>query len=107
MALYTVTTTADSGTGSLRQAILDANGTVANDEIVFASSIFLNGVSTIALGAAFPAIAATSGAGSLTISGPGASSLIINGNQGNYSIFKIRNKINFATYRFSNPVFLH
>ncbi|WP_341882121.1 FG-GAP-like repeat-containing protein [Synechococcus sp. UW140] len=89
MTLYTVTTTADTGTGSLRQAILDANATAANDEIIFDSSIFLSGVNTIALGAAFPAIDKASSAGSLIISGPGASSLIINGNQGNYSIFKI------------------
>ena len=32
-AVFTVTTTADSGAGSLRQAITDANATVANDII--------------------------------------------------------------------------
>ena len=86
LAQYTVTTTADAGAGSLRQAITDANLTSANDEIVFASSLFTNGVSTITLGsAALPTIAATSGAGSLVITGPGASSLIISGNNGNTS----------------------
>lgn len=40
MALYTVTNNADSGAGSLRQAILDTNATAANDEIIFSSSIF-------------------------------------------------------------------
>lgn len=35
MATYTVTTTADSGAGSLRQAILDANGNAGADTIVF------------------------------------------------------------------------
>ena len=94
LAQVTVTTTADIGAGSLRQAIIDANATSANDDIVFASSLFTNGVSTITLGsAALPDIAATSGAGSLTITGPGASSLIISGNNGNtnrnFSIFKI------------------
>ena len=94
LAQITVTTTADSGAGSLRQAITDANSNSANDEIIFASSLFTNGTSTITLGfAALPTIAATSGAGSLTITGPGASSLIISGNNGNtsrnFSIFNI------------------
>ena len=84
LAQITVTTTADSGAGSLRQAITDANSTSANDEIVFASSLFTNGASWITLGSgALPTIAATTSAGSLTITGPGASSLIINGNNGN------------------------
>ena len=94
LSINTVTTTADFGAGSLRQAIIDANATSANDDIVFASSLFTNGVSTITLGsAALPTIAATSGAGSLAITGPGASSLIISGNNGNnsrnFSIFNI------------------
>jgi hypothetical protein len=91
---YTVTTTADAGAGSLREAITAANVTSANDEIVFASSLFTNGQSTITLGsAALPTIAATSGAGSLVITGPGASSLIISGDNGNgnrnFRIFNI------------------
>ncbi|MCY2941407.1 MAG: tandem-95 repeat protein, partial [Planctomycetota bacterium] len=94
LAQITVTTTADSGAGSLRQAITDANSTSANDEIVFASSLFTNGVSTITLGSgALPTIAATTSAGSLTLTGPGASALVINGNNGNgsrnFSIFNI------------------
>ena len=94
LSINTVTTNADFGAGSLRQAIIDANATSANDDIVFASSLFTNGVSTITLGsAALPTIAATSGAGSLAITGPGASSLIISGNNGNnsrnFSIFNI------------------
>ena len=89
MTILSVINNNDTGAGSLRQAILEANATASNDEIIFASSIFLNGVSTITLGAAFPAIAASSSAGSLTITGAGASSLIINGNSGNYSIFTI------------------
>jgi hypothetical protein len=46
-ATYTVTTTADSGAGSLRQAVLDANGNPGADDIVFA--IPGNGVHTIAV----------------------------------------------------------
>ena len=89
LSVNTVTTTADSGAGSLRQAILDANATSANDEIVFAASLFTNGSRTISLGSALPTIAATSVAGSLSITGPGASSLTIDANQGNFSIFSI------------------
>ncbi len=35
-ATFTVLNTADSGPGSLRQAVLDANGTAAADSIAFA-----------------------------------------------------------------------
>jgi hypothetical protein len=47
-ATFTVTTTADSGAGSLRQAILDANGSPGADTIAFA--IPGAGVQTIAVG---------------------------------------------------------
>jgi len=58
LSQYTVTTTADAGAGSLRQAITDANLNSANDEIIFASALFTNGASTITLGsAALPTIA--------------------------------------------------
>lgn len=89
LSVNTVTTTADVGVGSLRQAILDANATSASDQIEFAASLFTNGVGTITLASAFPAIAATSAAGSLTITGPGASLLTIDANQGDFSSFSI------------------
>ena len=84
----------DSGSGSLRQAIADANATSANDEIIFASSLFTNGASTtITLGSALPDIKSESLAGALTITGQGAASLIISGDNGNinrnFSIFNI------------------
>src|SRR5215467_524995 len=53
-ATFTVTTTADSGPGSLRQAILDSNAAFGADEIVFA--IPGSGVHTIALASALPAM---------------------------------------------------
>ena len=68
-ATFTVTTTADSGAGSLRQAILDANTAAGADTIEFA--IVGSGVQTIAPTSALPAIA-----GPVTIDGytqPGAS----------------------------------
>ena len=99
LSINTVTTNADFGAGSLRQAIIDANATSANDEIVFAASLFTNGANTITLGsAALPTIAATSSAGSLAITGPGASSLTIDANGGNFSILVA----NFSYYIHQN-----
>jgi hypothetical protein len=87
-AVFTVTTTADSGAGSLRQAITDANASAADDIIEFN---FAAGTApyTITLRSALPSIATTSTAGTLTITGLGASSLTIDANQGNFSIFSI------------------
>jgi hypothetical protein len=67
LAAITVTNASDSGPGSLRQAIADA---VPGDNIIFSSSV----TGTITL--ASPLTINTS----LTISGPGASSLAISGN---------------------------
>ena len=53
-ATFTVTSTSDSGPGSLRQAILDANGSFGNDDIAFA--IPGPGVQTIVLASGLPAI---------------------------------------------------
>ena len=68
-ATFTVITTADTGPGSLRQAILDANAAAGADEIVFA--IAGSGVQTIAPNTPLPSIT-----GPVTIDGytqPGAS----------------------------------
>ena len=67
-ATFTVTTTADSGAGSLRQAITDANLTADDDTIVFS----LPNPSTITLASSLPQITKP-----LTISGPGESHLTI------------------------------
>ena len=71
-ASLTVTNAGDDGAGSLRQAIDDANATVGPDTITFDSAV----TGTIVL---------TTGqlrvdSGGLTITGPGAASLIISGN---------------------------
>ena len=83
-ATITVSNTADSGAGSLRQAVADANGTPADDTINFAIPLTdpncdASGVCTITLTGGvitFPAAG-----GSLTISNQtGASKLLISGN---------------------------
>lgn len=87
-ATYTVTTTADSGAGSLRQAVLDANATVDNDTIDFnipaASCNATTGVCTITLSSTEIVIANN---GSLTINGTGADRLTIDGGAGTNRIF--------------------
>lgn len=81
-ATHTVTNSADTGAGSLRQAIADA---AASDTIIFDAG--LNG-GTITL---------TSGAltitNSLTISGPGPGLLAIDGNA-NGRVFYVQNPVN-------------
>ncbi|RLS85177.1 MAG: hypothetical protein DWI08_08915, partial [Planctomycetota bacterium] len=86
-AAFTVVNNSDSGVGSLRQAILDANATTANDIINFS---VVNSSYTITPLTALPSIATTNSAGTLTINGLGASSLTtINANGGNFRIFTI------------------
>jgi hypothetical protein len=96
-ATITVLNVSDSGPDSLRQAIIEANTTPGNDDLVFNTGV----TGTIALTAALPAIInATSvildsnnnpigTAGTVTITGPSASSLIISGSLGGFSIFTI------------------
>jgi hypothetical protein len=74
-ATFTVTNTNDSGAGSLRQAVLDANAAAGDDTIVFDSSF--NSPQTITLAGSEIVVAAN---GSLTINGPGADLLTISGN---------------------------
>ena len=90
-ATITVTNTSDTGANSFRQAIIDANASPANDIIDFN---FATGSSpyTITLQSALQNIANASTAGTLTITGPSASSLTINGSNGSlggFSIFTI------------------
>ena len=85
---FPVTNNNDSGLGSLRQAIIDANAASSADDIIF------TGVTgTITLNSSLPLIVATSTADTLTITGPGSSNLTISGDNGdanrNFAIFKI------------------
>jgi hypothetical protein len=70
-AVIEVQNLADSGPGSLRQAVLDANATVAADEITFASN--LSGTVTLTSGE----IVITD---ETSISGPGADRITVSGN---------------------------
>lgn len=74
-ATFTVTSTADSGAGSLRQAVLDANAAAGDDTIVF-DSLF-NTSQTITLTTGELLVTAN---GSLTINGPGPELLTLSGN---------------------------
>ena len=76
-ATYTVNNTNASGSGSLRQAILDANGNAGHDTIVFGIT------GTIILTDALPAIGKD-----LTIIGPGADHLAVSG-ASTYQMFAI------------------
>lgn len=69
-ATYTVSNRNNSGAGSLRQAIIDANANPGADAIVFASGV----TGTITLTSDFPSIT-----DALTITGPGKDVLTIDG----------------------------
>src|SRR5881392_1560929 len=68
-ATFTVTNTASSGAGSLRQAILDANAASGADTIIFSLP---GGPQIISLQSALPAVIDP-----LTILGPGAANLTV------------------------------
>src|ERR1035441_1499857 len=68
-ATFTVTITDDSGPGSLRQAILDANATPGDD------TIFFNSNGTITLASPLPLVTDNT-----SIFGPGTNQLTISGN---------------------------
>ena len=82
---YTVTSTADAGAGSLRQAILDANGNAGADTIAF--NITGSGVHTILIQSALPPITSP-----VTLDGytqPGASANTLPVGQGLNTVLKI------------------
>ena len=76
LATFNVTTTSDSGVGSLRQSILDANAAAGADTIAFSGVVFEDQTpDTIALTTGQLTIS-----DALVIAGPGAGLLTINGN---------------------------
>ena len=74
-ATFTVTNTNDSGPGSLRQAIIDANAAAGDDTIVFDAGVFST-PQTIVLTSGELTIQDSN----LTINGPGSGLLSISGN---------------------------
>ncbi len=80
-ATFTVTNLADAGPGSLRQAVLDANGSPGADEVTFAEGVS----GTITLTTNEIAIS-----DSLSISGPGLATLSISGGD-LFRIFYVEN----------------
>jgi formylglycine-generating enzyme required for sulfatase activity len=77
-ATFTVTNANDAGAGSLRQAILDANTAPGADAITFSISS-----GTITLASSLPAIT-----GAVTITGPGATGVTVNG-ANRYRVFAV------------------
>lgn len=76
-ATFTVSNTNDSGSGSLRQAVLDSNTAAGSDTIVFDAGVF-GTPQTITLASTITINPATGD--SLTIIGPGAGLLTVSGN---------------------------
>jgi hypothetical protein len=71
--IFTVTSLADGGPGTLRQAILDADAAPSPDVIQFDPALFASGPRAINLLSALPAVT-----DDLTITGPGANELTVN-----------------------------
>ncbi len=93
LATITVDSLADNTTSdaftTLREAITTANASADNDTIVFASSLFTGGPGTITLGSALPSIVTTTTGGTLAITGPGAATLTLTANNGNYNVLTV------------------
>ena len=85
MATINVTSTSDSGAGTLRQAITDLNAQVGSHTITFTG---LSG--TITLASALPTLTK-----SMTITGPGLSSLTVSGNS-LYRVFNLNTGLTFS-----------
>ncbi len=83
---YIVTSTADSGVGTLRQALTDANASAANDTITFDETSTFVSKQTITLGGSqlpvgkAQATSATNNGGTISITGPTAGVVIAGNN---------------------------
>ncbi|MCA8926162.1 MAG: hypothetical protein KDD82_30425, partial [Planctomycetes bacterium] len=103
-ATFTVTNTNDTGAGSLRQAVADANGTPGDDEIVFGASlagqtiVLLTNDATGTPLFGSTALFVSEAAASLTVQGSAAPGLTISG-QSARRIFAVQTG---ATLRLEN-----
>src|SRR5262245_8535873 len=86
-ANFLVTNINDSGTGSFRQAIIDANTATTGDTITFDTAGTFSTPQTISLLTALPQITAAGGA--LTITGTGAANLTIRRDPGAATTFRV------------------
>ena len=82
---FSVTTTSDSGAGSLRQAMLDANADMSGPHII---TFAVTG--TITLASTLPAVTQP-----MTITGPGVDQLTITGNN-TFGIFDVPNSLSIS-----------
>jgi len=89
-ATITVSSNADAGAGTLRQAIIDANASAGDDTINFGIT------GTITLASSLPAIVTATTAGTLSVTGPGSTLLTISGNNKNLQVFKINSGANLS-----------
>ena len=82
LATFTVSTTSDSGAGSLRQAVIDANAAAGADTIVFDAALTAGGAATINLSTSGNSTAGPSALGitsEITITGPtGSNGITLN-----------------------------
>jgi predicted outer membrane repeat protein len=86
LSTFTVTNTNDSGVGSLRQAIVDANLAPGSDTVIFSGSVFTDATpDTIKLTQLLTPLSISS---DITITGPGSGLLTIDGNKGT-GIFQV------------------
>lgn len=98
-ATYTVTNTNDSGAGSLRRAVLDANNAPTDDVISFAipandTNCTTNAVCTIRLTSGELTVSASRTSGRLAVTNStGASNLLIDGNKNRTDINEDRSRI--------------
>ena len=89
-ATITVSSNADAGAGTLRQAIIDANASAGDDTINFGIT------GTITLASSLPAIVTATTAGTLSVTGPGSTLLTISGNNKNIQVFNISSGANLS-----------
>ena len=96
LATFTVTNTNNSGAGSLRQAILDANALAGGDSINFAIGSF-NTPQTINVASALPSLTDATIIDGASQGAPGSHNIVLDGNNGNYDGLVLASGASFST----------